>query len=481
VNNQYTIFWFRQDLRLSDNPALSAAVDSGNVVPIYILDDDHAGDMKMGAASRWWLHHSLVALNQTLGGKLQFFSGPAGQVLEGLCEQYDIKALYWNRCYEPWRIKRDAKIQAELSDEGIEVQSYNGSLLWEPWQVLKKDATAYKVFTPYYKKGCLSNAPPVRAPLPAPVNQNILSLNASDLEVNDLALLPQVEWCMSLRTCWDIGEQGAQNAMKTFFEAGIDDYETGRNFPGKNKISRLSPYLHWGEISPHQLWYSVHQIGDDDNIERFKSELGWREFSYYQLYHFPRLPRDNFQNKFDFFPWCDNKEKLLAWQRGQTGYPIIDAGMRELWQTGFMHNRVRMIVASFLVKNLLIHWHHGADWFWDCLVDADLASNSASWQWVAGCGADAAPYFRIFNPIIQGERFDKNGDYTRRYVPELSAMPTKFLFKPWEAPSEVLADAGVKLGANYPLPIVDISSSRKAALDAYQQIRLLHAVEHKSQ
>lgn len=470
---QLTLMWFRQDLRLADNPALLDALTAGDVLPVYILDDKNSADMKMGAASRWWLYHSLCALNESIGGRLQFFCGAADQVIEELCLHYDIKSVYWNRCYEPWRIRRDKKIKTNLKLKGVEVNTFNGSLLWEPWQVSKKDGTPYKVFTPYYKKGCLCNATPVALPLPTPatelLNSKVVRLQASSLTVDDLCLLPCVPWDVPLRACWHIGELGAHEAKKMFFENSVSDYENGRNYPAQQKISRLSPRLHWGEISPRQLWQASHIHGDDDNIERFKIELGWREFSYYQLYHSPTLMRDNLQKSFDAFPWRHNEEKLIRWQQGNTGYPIVDAGMRELWQTGFMHNRVRMIVASFLVKNLLIHWRHGADWFWNCLVDADLASNSASWQWVAGCGADAAPYFRIFNPIIQGEKFDKQGEYTLRYVPELAALPDKYLFKPWEAPLKLLQHAGIELGVTYPQPIVDIKASRQAALAAYQQ------------
>jgi deoxyribodipyrimidine photo-lyase len=284
---------------------------------------------------------------------------------------------------------------------------------------------------------------------------------------------------MQMEEIWEIGEQAASKKLEFFLHEGLVDYKEERNFPGKQKNSRLSPHLHFGEISPHQVWYAAEKKGrltaPSKDVEHFLSEMVWREFSYYLLYHFPTLPRKNFQAKFDHFPWLNNLGLLKAWQTGQTGYPIVDAGMRQLWQTGYMHNRVRMIVASFLVKNLLLHWHHGEDWFWDCLVDADLANNSASWQWVAGSGVDAAPYFRIFNPVTQGEKFDETGEYTRKFVPELGKLPNKFLFKPWEASESILKMAEVNLGKTYPKPIIELKKSREIALVAY------HSIKHSSE
>ena len=270
---------------------------------------------------------------------------------------------------------------------------------------------------------------------------------------------------------WQIGEEGAYKRFQTFIKEGLSSYKEGRNIPSEPFVSRLSPHLRWGEISPNQLWYLVRNIGDDSNIDHFCSELGWREFSYSQLFHNPDLPRKNLQAKFDGFPWAENDDYLRAWQTGQTGVPMVDAGMRELWQTGYMHNRVRMIVGSYLVKNLRLHWHHGERWFWDTLVDADLANNSASWQWIAGCGADAAPYFRIFNPVTQGQKFDPQGHYIRQYIPEIAGLPNKYLFSPWEAPAEVLQAAGIKLDSTYPSPIVNLKQSREAALEAFKSLK----------
>jgi deoxyribodipyrimidine photo-lyase len=468
--NFLTIHWFRQDLRLSDNPSFAHAATLGNVLPIYILDDESAVAHAMGGASRWWLHHSLQSLNEALGGKLNIYRGNAEVVIADIVQRHRANAVYWNRCYEPWRIQRDARIKASLKRDGIDAESFNGSLLWEPWDIRKEDGTPYKVFTPFYRRGCL-NATPPREPIPTPKSFKLLRDDAS-LALGQLALLPKIRWDKQLEPHWNIGEKAAQDQLDTFLDRGIAYYKEGRNFPAKPYVSRLSPYLHFGEISPNQVWYAARMRGDDANIDHFCSELGWREFSHHLLYQFPELPQKNLQTRFDQFTWHDDDAALSRWQRGQTGYPIVDAGMRELWQTGYMHNRVRMIVGSFLVKNLLLDWRYGERWFWDCLVDADLANNSASWQWVAGCGADAAPYFRIFNPIGQGEKFDGAGEYTRHFVPELSKLPNKYLFRPWEAPNDVLQHAGIVLGTHYPMPMVDIATSREKALQAFARTKL---------
>jgi len=466
------IMWFRQDLRLTDNPALSHAVEQGTIIPIYILDDENAGDRKMGAASRWWLHYSLTDLNNSLRDHLQFLKGDAFEIIKEIVNNNDVEGIYWNRCYEPWRIKRDKKIKEWLKEKDMQTESFNGSLLWEPWdkQIYKDDGTPYRVFTPFYRKGCLKADTP-RKPLDRPDRIDYGDINLSGVKLEELNLLPEIQWDTQMKKEWHIGEEGARNRLVEFIENGLSDYKDGRNFPAQQNVSRLSPHLHWGEISPNQVWCAAQREGENKNTDHFMSELGWREFSYSLLYHFPDIDTENLQDKFDNFPWKDNKDKLKAWQKGQTGYPIVDAGMRELWQTGYMHNRVRMIVGSFLVKNLLIHWHHGEQWFWDCLVDADAASNTASWQWVAGTGADAAPYFRIFNPITQGEKFDKAGEYTRKYVPELKHIPDKYLFKPWEAPDDILKEANIKLGEDYPEPIVDVKASRERALEAFESLK----------
>lgn len=468
-DNKLSLFWFRQDLRLSDNPGLAHAVSVGKILLIYIYDDTHTGEHGMGGAAKWWAHHSLLSLNKSLGGKLNFYKGDPEEIIDDLIKRYHVDAVYWNRCYEPWRTKRDTRIKEGVKKKGIDVESFNGSLLWEPWEVLRTDGTPYKVFTPFYRKGCLSAQPP-RLPLKKPSKIESIKDDHS-LGLNDLEFLPKIPWDKQLEPHWEIGESGAQNRLAGFLETGLAGYKEGRNLPSAHHVSRLSPYLHSGEISPNQVWYAAKNHGDSEDVDHFCSELGWREFSYSLLYYCPTLPHENWQRKFDVFPWQENPEALKAWQKGMTGYPFVDAGMRELWQTGYMHNRVRMVVASFLIKNLLIDWRHGASWFWDYLVDADLANNSASWQWVAGSGADAAPYFRIFNPVGQGEKFDGDGTYTRKYVPELKNLPDKYLFQPWEASQEVLRQAGVILGKTYPQPVIGTAFSRQRALDAFAELK----------
>lgn len=462
MSKNISIHWFRQDLRTSDNPALNEA-SLDHVLPIYILDTHEIGE-----ASKCWLYHSLMALNQNLDNKLNVYKGDASKIILDLSKKYCVKNIYWNRCYEPTRIKQDTKIKELLKNNNYNVKSFNGSLLCDPWETLKKDTTPYKVFTPFFKNLYEKIAPrKVITNIKAHFIKDIDNL----LSINDLDLLPKIHWDRKIIQYWSIGEKSAEIKLANFLKTGLKNYKEARDFPSLNATSKLSPHLHFGEISPNQIWYSIlehAQInGYNNDIEHFLRELVWREFSYNLLYYFKDLPSKNLQPKFNDFAWQHNKKYLQAWQNGLTGYPIIDAGMRELWQTGYMHNRVRMIVGSFLVKNLLIHWHYGQEWFFDCLVDADLANNSASWQWVAGCGADAAPYFRIFNPITQGQKFDKDGCYIKKYVPELQNLDSKHLFSPWLAPPEVLKKAQIKLGQNYPKPIIDIGISRKIALDAY--------------
>ncbi len=454
------LVWFRQDLRLHDNTALIHAAKNYNIIPIYILDDANAAEWKMGSASRWWLHQSLTALNESLGNHLVIRTGKAERIIPALIKEYNADAIFWNRCYEPWRIERDKKIKSSLD---IECESFKDSLLWEPWEVLKNDKTPYKVFTPFYRRGCLNKPAPAK-PESAPGLKFAETKNRG--KVSDLSLMPSIKWYKQMEKLWTPGEKGAKKLFKIFLEDGLHGYKTGRNHPDRQNTSRLSPHLHFGEISIREVWHTSIAAAVAKNAEAdvdcFCSELGWREFANYLLYHFPHLPRAPVHEKFNAFPWIKNPRHLTAWQQGQTGIPIVDAGMRELWQTGIMHNRVRMIVASFLVKNLLIHWHEGEDWFWDCLVDADLANNAMGWQWVAGCGADAAPYFRVFNPVTQGEKFDASGAYVRKYVPELKNVPLKYLHKPWELEIQP---------ANYPAPIIDLKKSRQAALEAYKEIK----------
>jgi deoxyribodipyrimidine photo-lyase len=463
------IHWFRQDLRLADNPSLLNAIESGRLLPVFILDDTQASNNLRGGASLLWLHHALHSLNKQLDGHLQVYKGDPKSILLNLCQKHDINKVCWNRCYEGWRIKRDSDIKDALKQAGIEAQSFNGSLLWEPWTILKGDGTPYKVFTPFFKNGCL-RAPEPSKPLAPPCNISFAEGDFAGIAIDALDLQPSIGWDKPMLEHWNISEQGALDRLERFANEGVVNYKDGRNLPAHEYTSRLAPYMHWGQISPRTVWHAANMMGDDDNVYTFKSELGWREFAYSLMYFNPDLQWDNMNPKFNAFPWGDDRELLKAWQHGNTGYPIVDAGMRELWQTGYMHNRVRMIVGSFLVKNLLIHWHHGERWFWDTLFDADYASNSTSWQWVAGCGADAAPYFRIFNPVTQGEKFDPDGDYTRRWVPELKDLPKKYLYQPWEAPPMILKAAGVELGENYPHPVVEIKASRERALEAFKSM-----------
>ncbi|KKB96116.1 Deoxyribodipyrimidine photo-lyase [Candidatus Arcanobacter lacustris] len=455
-----SIFWYRQDLRIEDNPGLETAIAEGSVMAVFILDQH-----LMGSASNWWLHHSLTSLNRSLNGCLNVYIGDSLTIIKELVTKHQIDKVFWNRCYEPERIKSDSLIKSSLIKMGVEAKSFNGSLLWEPWEVTKPDKTYYKIFTFYYRNGCLKKEEPICAN-GIPNLSGLIKDHENQITIDDLGLLPKKGWADNFY--WQVGEEAASQKLQYFLNHKLGGYKENRNYPGLDATSKLSPHLHFGEISPNQIWCAAKNYPAGDDLNCFLSELVWREFSYYLLYHFPDLANSNFQNKFDRFPWKNNMDHLKLWQKGQTGIPIVDAGMRELWQTGYMHNRVRMIVGSFLVKNLLIDWRYGKKWFEDCLVDADLASNSASWQWVAGTGADAAPYYRIFNPVLQGEKFDKDGVYTKKYVPELAKLPSKYLFKPWEAPDLVLKEAGVKLGMNYPHPIVDLSESRKMALELYK-------------
>jgi len=469
------LVWFRNDLRLSDNPALLAAAASGRpVLAVYVLDDSNAGDWAMGGASRWWLHHSLVRLSadiEALGGTLILKRGDAREVIPALVSEHSIEAVYWNRAYEPWAIARDTQIKTALSDAGVEARSFKGALIVEPWEISTKQGKPYKVFTPFWRALKADHAPADPAGRPQSL-QFAPAVRGDTLD--DWALLPaKPDWAGGLREAWTPGEAGAQGRLGDFIQHRMTRYDTARNVPGVSGTSGLSPHLHFGEISPRQVWHAVRNApgGKGEDADSFLSEIGWREFSYNLLYHFPDLPDENFQAKFDRFDWTGSDDAYQAWTRGRTGYPIVDAGMRELWATGWMHNRVRMIVGSFLIKDLMIHWRRGEQWFWDTLVDADLASNAAGWQWVAGSGADAAPYFRIFNPVSQGEKFDPNGDYVRRWIPELKGLPKKYVHAPWTADRATLSAAGIVLGRDYPRPIVDHAEARKTALAAFEKIK----------
>ncbi len=472
------LVWFRQDLRLADNPALCAAAASGRpVVALYVLDDTLP--WSMGGASRWWLHHSLNALDAELrrqyGFGLTLRRGRAETILPAIVEEIGAEAVHWNRCYEPAAIARDTAIKAALKAIGVDAASHNAALLYEPWTVQTQGGSWFKVYSPFWRACRALGDPPT--PLPVPKQMTGVSGIASD-KLETWGLLPsKPDWAGGMRDNWVPGSLGAETLLTTFLGHALNGYAEQRDRPDMTGTSRLSPHLHFGEIGPRQVWHAVQLAMQSGKAsiakhgEKYLSELGWREFSHHLLYHFPALPQQNFRADFDDFPWDHDEAALKRWQRGQTGYPIVDAGMRELWHTGWMHNRVRMVVASFLVKHLRQHWHQGEAWFWDTLVDADLANNAASWQWVAGSGADAAPYFRIFNPILQGERFDPEGDYVRRWVPELLALPARFIHKPWEAPALVLREAGVTLGATYPMPMVEHDKARALALAAFSALR----------
>ena len=458
-----SLVWFRQDLRLSDNAALSAAATKGNVIPAYILDDDTPGDWRWGGASRWWLHHSLQSLGEKL--PLVLRRGRSETVLEGLLKETGATALHFTRDYAPWSASLEQRIKGMCDRLGVECHRHGGFLLHEPEAIRNGSGEVYKVYTPFSRACFAKGEPPPARPAPklsfgpTPQGDDLSAWNLKSISPN---------WAQGFEGKWEPGEQGAQNALAKFIDEGLDHYADGRDRPDKNYTSKLSPHLHWGEISPRQVWQATRQAiasangGLDSNGEKFLKEILWREFSYHLLHLFPQLPEQPFKPEFVDFPWAEDKTALHKWQRGQTGYPVVDAGMRELWATGIMHNRVRMIVASFLVKDLLIPWQQGARWFWDTLVDADIASNSASWQWVAGCGADAAPYYRIFNPVLQGQKFDPEGDYVRRWVPELSDVPKNFIHAPWEMPNPP---------ATYPKPMVNHDAARKAALEALKSIK----------
>lgn len=469
------IVWFRQDLRLADNPALAAAVKSKRpLILLYLLDDETPSQWRMGGASRWWLHHSLAALARDLekrGAALVLRRGPARTAIPALVKQTKAAAIYWNRCYEPFAIARDKALKEALTSAGVEAHSFNGALLMEPWALKTKTGEPYKVFTPFWRAALQSGA--FRSPIAAPkrLNGYLASIRADALK--DWALLPsRPNWAKDFEPLWRPGEAGAHAALGAFLDEKLSAYATGRDMMGERATSQLSPHLRFGEISPALIYAATESAVHDAPIlrsaaDKFLSEIGWREFSHNLLFHWPTLPEQNWRAQFDAFPWRDDEPALSAWRQGQTGYPIVDAAMRELWTTGYMHNRARMIAASFLIKHLLIDWRVGAAWFWDTLLDADLANNSASWQWVAGSGADASPYFRIFNPTAQGERYDAAGAYVRRWVPELADLPDDVLHRPWEAAPGVLRGAGVELGGAYPQPIVDHAGARQRALAAF--------------
>jgi deoxyribodipyrimidine photo-lyase len=480
MDAQPALVWFRRDLRLHDNRALAAAVaEGGPVIPVFVWSPDEEREWSPGAASRWWLHHSLACLARELarrGGRLIVRRGGSAEALAETVAETGARAVFWNRRYEPAAVERDARVMRALTGAGATCRSFSAALLWEPWESRKPDGTPYQVFTAFWR-ACGRLEAPARA-IPAPSRIRGPKRWPESEALSALELLPSLDWAQGLRAAWTPGEIGALAEWKRFLGGPAADYERGRDLPGAAGTSRLSPHLHFGEISVRRLWHDVGRriaarppARARESLETYRRQLGWREFAHHLLVHFPRTPEDPLRRAFDRFPWKRDPRGLRAWQRGETGYPIVDAGMRELWATGWMHNRVRMIVASFLVKHQLLSWQPGARWFWDTLVDADLANNTLGWQWSAGCGADAAPYFRIFNPVLQGRKFDPEGKYVTRWVPELAALPARWVHAPWQAPAAVLARAGVELGRTYPAPVVDHAEARARALAAFAKIR----------
>jgi deoxyribodipyrimidine photo-lyase len=471
-----TLLWFRLDLRLTDNPALLAAVAAGDpVIPVFIWSPEEEAQWQPGAASRWWLHQSLSELDASLrrrGSRLIVRRGPALETIRELADESAATAVFWNRRYEPAVIERDRRVKAALHHDGRVAESFNSSLLFEPWEVGTQKNQPYQVFSAFWRACEALPEPEEPSAVPEEIRHPKRWLDS--LPLHELGLEPTIDWAGGLRSSWHPGEAGGARELNRFLKDGLSYYPAARDRPDQTGTSRLSPHLHFGEIGPRQVWSVVRKgpHAPRGPAQSFLRELGWREFAHHLLYHFPHTPVQPLQERFADFPWHSDREKLRAWQRGRTGFPIVDAGMRQLWHTGWMHNRVRMIVASFLVKDLLISWQDGAAWFWDTLVDADLANNTLGWQWTAGCGADAAPYFRIFNPVTQGEKFDPDGDYVRSWVPELGELPAEWIHKPWEAPARVLADAGVKPGAIYRRPITDHREARARALTALERMRV---------
>lgn len=459
----YALVWFRDDLRLADNPALQAALRAGLVpVPVYIHAPQEEGDWAPGAASNAWRQRSLQALAEDLamrGSRLQLFRGPSSEVLQRLASQIGAEAVFWNRRYEPSAETRDAAIKRSLRSQGLRAQSHNAALLFEPWDVATKAGDPYRVFTPFWRTALSQlrlpalTDPPDRLPAPPELRCSVA--------LKDLALAPSLDWDAGFWREWKPGERSALAAARDFVHGALSGYRENRDRPDCAGTSRMSPHLHFGEIAPWRIVRLLAGDGSDPDQATYARELGWREFAYHVMHHFPHTPDTNFNPRFDQLAWKEpTPRQLKAWQQGRTGIPIVDAGLRELWHTGWMHNRVRMIVASFLTKNLRVHWRQGADWFWDTLVDADLANNTLGWQWVAGTGVDAAPYHRVFNPVLQAQKFDPQGLYIARWVPELAKLEAARRHAPWTGP----------LPHGYVRPIVDLARSRAAALEALAQI-----------
>lgn len=467
-----SLLWLRHDLRLADNPALHAASD-GPVLPVYVLDDAAAGRWAPGGAHRWWLHHSLAALSAALdkaGAPLLVLRGEAAALIPRLAARIGAATVHAGRLHAPWARQRDAAVAKALAAEGRGLELHNSALLVEPDRIRTGQGNPYSVFTPFARAVMALGDPP--PPIPAPARLRGVAHPVQGEALDALGLLPRApDWAAAFPEYWAPGEHSATARLRAFIEDIAGGYEHARNIPGQDGTSRLSPHLHWGEISPRQAWHMAADIDDATARQAFRRELIWRDFAHHALWHRPDLPERPLRAAYADFPYQPDAALLRAWQRGRTGYPIVDAGMRQLWRHGWMHNRVRMITGSLLVKHLLQPWWDGAAWFWDTLVDGDLANNSMNWQWIAGCGVDAAPYFRIYNPVLQGEKFDPDGHYVRAFVPELAKLPRKWLHRPWQAPEAVLREAGVALGRTYPRPVVDHETGRARALAALKSLK----------
>lgn len=471
------LLWFRYDLRLQDNPALQAALERGRpIIPVYLWSPEEESPWEPQGAQRWWLHRALESLRDALRERsldLIFRRGPAGGELTSLLKTSGAKAVYWNRRYEPAIVERDSQLKKELQEDGVEVESFNGSLLFEPWKVSTGSGNPYKVYTPFWK-----NVKERTISRPQDLDLTQLQERAPDswpsgVELDSLDLLPDHNWYEKLESIWTPSELSGRQRLQQFIKEDIKDYADTRNFPDVAGTSGLSPYLHFGHISPAQIWWAVQDKTDPTatGAHTFLKEIVWREFAYHVLFYFPDTPEHPLRSEFQDFPWEKDSEVLERWKQGKTGFPLVDAGMRQLYEQGWMHNRVRMVVASLLVKHLLQPWQEGARWFWHTLVDGDLASNTLGWQWAGGCGADAAPYFRIFNPMTQSEKFDAEGNYIRRFVPELAKLEAPYIHTPWEAPKSILEAAGIRLGVDYPKPIIEHKKGRERALEAFEAVK----------
>jgi deoxyribodipyrimidine photo-lyase len=470
MNAHPVIVWFRRDLRLTDQAALAAAAaNKGPVIPVFILDDEKAGSWKAGGASRWWLHHSLESLARGLGhlgSGLVLRRGDSAATILALAEEVGAVAIHTGIMPEPWERAADDAVAGALAGRDCAFHRHQTALMHDPDAITTQAGNPFSVFTPF--ANAFGRGVHPGPPAPAPKHLPRTTLPKSDA-LADWRLLPTIGWDSEISGHWTPGEAGAADVLDRFVGEAAEQYDIGRNEVAKEGSSSLSPHLHWGEISPWQVWAALETAKPGAGVTAFRRELVWREFTSHVLWHHPTLPEEPLRPEFSRFPWRRDKTGLRAWQKGATGVPVVDAGMRQLWSIGWMHNRVRMITASFLIKHLLVSWQEGEAWFWDTLVDGDLANNSANWQWVAGCGADPSPFFRIFNPVLQGKKFDPACDYVRRWVPELAPLDTKFIHDPWAAPPAALKAAGITIGKTYPAPLINLDEGRARALAALRQ------------